>query len=169
MPDENITKVCSKCFIEKPINKFHPRKGQCRACFNIWHSEYRKTEKGKLNEAKYRQSKKGKAVHKKYRQSKNGRKVRRGIRRRFHLTQKGKELRRRARISYRHKNKGKVYAREMVRYHVRVGNIPYPKNLNCISCNSQAAHYHHHKGYAHKNWMNIIPLCKKCHIKVHLH
>ena len=41
------------------------------------------------------------------------------------------------------------------------------KTLQC-SCGQQAKHYHHHKGYTKKHWLDVIPVCTKCHSIIHL-
>lgn len=43
------------------------------------------------------------------------------------------------------------------------GKIPPAKDLICKECGNSAKEYHHHLGYEREHWMDVIPLCKKCH------
>lgn len=46
---------------------------------------------------------------------------------------------------------------------VRYGKMPHVSTLKCQECGKQAQCYHHHKGYAEKHWLDVVPLCNKCH------
>jgi hypothetical protein len=37
----------------------------------------------------------------------------------------------------------------------------------CEDCGETAAIYHHHAGYAQPNWLDVVPLCSRCHIGRH--
>lgn len=45
------------------------------------------------------------------------------------------------------------------------GIIPAASKLICIDCEAPAKEYHHHMGYDNINALNVIPVCKKCHVK----
>lgn len=57
-------------------------------------------------------------------------------------------------------------ARKAVTYAVATGVLPRVSTLNCAHCGNQA-HNYHHSSYAQKDWLDVIPLCVKCHRKVH--
>jgi hypothetical protein len=62
------------------------------------------------------------------------------------------------------KNHIEIYkAQKQVYYAIRRGQIPKAKTLICVKCGQQAKEYHHYKGYLKENWLDVIPLCKKCH------
>jgi hypothetical protein len=74
----------------------------------------------------------------------------------YSKTDKGKEVKRKER------------ARDASNYAVRSGKIPSPKDQACSGCGCQAQEYHHHLGYAEENWLDVLPMCKKCHVQEHL-
>ena len=104
------------------------------------------SQKRKLYLKAYRQSEKGKAAQKRYKQS-----------------QKGKANHRKTNIRYYNLHPERVRARDAVKMAIRNGRLPRPNNFQC-SCSEQAEQYHHHKGYAQEHRLDVIPICKKCHI-----
>jgi len=79
-------------------------------------------------------------------------------------TDEGREsVRRGNRIRYL-KDREKVLARCEVRSQWRKGAIPKPADCICIDCNAQAQEYHHED---YSKPLDVIPLCKLCHIKRH--
>ena len=147
-----LTKRCSHCKQIKPILDF-PRnrttkddyRDQCKVCHNIDNKKYRQTEKGKAYHETYRQSEKGKKYHCEYS-------------RKYRKTEKDKQSRKK----YCKYNPEKRQAKNAVAYAVRSGKLPPAKTLQCF-CGNQAKHYHHHKGYATEHWLDVIPVCVKCH------
>lgn len=109
---------------------------------------YRQTEKGKevyLKALKrYQQSEKCKSTRKHYQQSVN-----------FKIAQKL--------YCIRHPNRRKaMYA---VNNAIASDKLPKANTLQC-SCGKQAQQYHHHN-YEPEYWFDIVPVCKKCHRKIH--
>lgn len=150
------TKRCHKCNEIKPLSEFSKdKKGkngllcQCKKCRCNYVIQYQKTEKGKLvckkANRKYSQSKKGKLCYQEYAQSKK-----------FKL--KNKQARKRIKLKYPQR----IKARTAVNHAIREGKLPRPNSLKC-SCSEPAQQYHHHKGYAPEHWLDVIPVCKKCH------
>lgn len=60
-------------------------------------------------------------------------------------------------------NRTKEMARAAVGNAVQAGYMPPAKCCNCANCYSPASEYHHHKGYDRENWLDVQPLCLKCH------
>jgi len=56
-------------------------------------------------------------------------------------------------------------ARGAVGNAVRKGVMPPAKNLLC-NCGAKASGYHHHLGYARVNWLDVIPVCTRCHARL---
>ena len=55
-------------------------------------------------------------------------------------------------------------ARQAALLAVKVGILKRPKV--CPECGRKVRlHAHHHKGYAKKNWLNVVWLCPRCHYK----
>lgn len=65
--------------------------------------------------------------------------------------------------AYMQRNPDKRRARYAVRDAVKYGKIPPASTLPCAGCGAQAAHYHHHRGYAKEYRLDVIPLCVVCH------
>jgi hypothetical protein len=69
------------------------------------------------------------------------------------------------------RNGDKRQARIRVNQLVRRGAIPAPSDLPCALCghikNDLRHEYHHHKGYAPEHHTTVIPVCSRCHHKVH--
>lgn len=57
----------------------------------------------------------------------------------------------------------KIAARNAVLHQVLKGAMPKAAVCRCVHCGEQAADYHHHKGYAPAQYLDVIPVCKRCH------
>lgn len=62
----------------------------------------------------------------------------------------------------------KIKARLAVGHAVEYGRIPPARELLCAYCGEPAYEYHHHRGYARKYWLDVIPLCHPCHTEADL-
>lgn len=49
---------------------------------------------------------------------------------------------------------------------VRRGKLPKASTLSCANCGLTADHYHHWS-YEREHWLDVVPLCMKCHHKLH--
>ena len=115
----------------------------CKECKDSERREYRKTISGKRCQKRYNQKriKSGEA----YRDV-----------RRWGKTKKG--------IEYTKRNRLKINARASVSAATAMGKIPRAKTLSCSNCGEPAVQYHHHKGYDPANWLDVIAMCRKCHL-----
>ena len=180
MAEQIITKRCSRCKQVKPVSEFYEntrmRDGYysgCKSCHKNTTHKYQSTEKGKAVQKRYGQSREGKAAYKRYHASKKGK----AVKRRYAQSEKGKA----AIKKYNQSKKGKttkiknVYryrtihperrqARETVYKAIKEGTLPKLDTLKC-ACGKQAEQYHHNKGYAPEHWLDVIPVCIKCHSK----
>lgn len=180
MAEQIISKRCSKCKEIKPISEFCKNKNHkdghsssCKTC----KKDYRQSEKGKAAIKRYKQSVKYKAKEKKHRQTEKRKVYQRDYGKTYWKSKKGKAAIKR----YRQSEKGKATLRTAAkRFHnrhpnyiykkatsavysaIRVGRLSRPDSLQC-SCGNQAAHYHHHKGYAPEHWLDVVPICIGCH------
>lgn len=57
-------------------------------------------------------------------------------------------------------------AKGVVRHAVKTGKLPPIKTRVCVICHNVAEEYHHWS-YEEKHFLDVIPLCKKCHHKIH--
>lgn len=60
----------------------------------------------------------------------------------------------------------KVSAQGAVNAAVAAGRLPRIKTMDCQDCGEKARVYHH-QSYEQSDWLNVIPLCHKCHHKRH--
>ena len=137
---EYIMKKCSKCHKTKPLSEYYKNKSRLdgRGTFcKMCHGEYYKSEKGKEVNRRCDQSEKRKIAH--------------SIRTRL----------------YQIKYPNRLKARHAVGYEIRVGRLSRPNTKQCHCCPKQAQHYHHYKGYTKANWLDIKPICRQCHKRIH--
>lgn len=81
-------------------------------------------------------------------------------------TNKGKEVRRRANINARQRHPEQVKAHNAITNAVRDGKLPHVSTQVCQKCGNKAQQYHHHS-YDPDFWLDVVPLCIKCHRLVH--
>lgn len=195
MSEQIISKQCRTCKEIKPISEFykHPdtRDGHfniCKSCKNKRQKDYRKTEKGKAVHRRYRKSEKGKAVEKRYKKSEKGKAAEKRYQQsekrkiacrkgwsRYEATEKGKAAIKRYRQSkegkaiqkrYRIHHPERVEAHSAVNIAIKIGRLPRPDSLQCHYCPAQAKEYHHYKDYEPEHWLDVIPVCIKCHNEI---
>jgi hypothetical protein len=58
-------------------------------------------------------------------------------------------------------------AHRAVRKAVYYGILPKVHTQKCRVCNNRAVNYHHYLGYEEPHWLDVIPLCIRCHSKAH--
>lgn len=113
--------------------------------------------------------------YKEYSQTENGKIAKRKSVNRYFQTEKGKNARKRASKSEKTKIREKNYhlqyperlkAKSAVNHAIEARQLQHTNNFQC-SCGKQAQQYHHHKGYAPEHWLDVIPVCVKCHRKYH--
>lgn len=80
--------------------------------------------------------------------------------------QAGKATREKTLARYSEKNPEKRHAKREVLNAVRRGDLPPIASQQCRDCGKQAQHYHHWS-YLREHWLDVIPLCIKCHKAVH--
>jgi len=179
---------CSKCKDWKPETDFHYRNKEkgtlqnyCKPCARAATNAYGKTEKGASRRREYEKTDERKKSNRewqdKYRHTEHGKEVYKKI----NSSEKAKERWKRGRQTeksiirhrkeqdvYRKNNPEKQRAHQTILRAVKKGDMPHPSTLSCVSCGKQARHYHHNKGYAKENWLDVVPLCPTCHVRIHL-
>lgn len=154
-------KTCMLCKQTKPMTDFHKDRARkdgrfpwCKKC---------KNEKDR----EYSHSPHAREVRRKWLQSETGRKSRRHTFAKIHKTTRRRkqiaEYQRTCRKRYPEKNR----ARRRVASAVTQGKIPRVSTLKCVSCPKQAEQYHHHQGYDVEHELDVIPVCRECHIEIH--
>ena len=171
-------KRCSRCHQVKPLTEFYRHKNtydghtsECKVCNLARTKKYQATEQGKTAIKAYNQSERGKTVQKKARIKSNKTEKRKISNKRSDVKRRGTDKRRtsgnEASAHYRESHPNRVKARILVNLNVRKGILPHVTTLKCIDCGNNAEQYDHHKGYDKKNWLNIQPVCMKCHVTRH--
>lgn len=58
-------------------------------------------------------------------------------------------------------------ARKFLSSTIGKGILPRAKTLMCADCGNPADEYHHHAGYEEEHWLDVVPLCRECHLARH--
>lgn len=167
MAAEIITKRCSTCKQSKPLSEFYKerskkdgRTADCKICRLKHQKEYSQTEKGKAvlrkGHSRYSKTNKNRANQKRYFQGKKGK----AAQKRYLQSEKGKVTKKRYKIHHPER----VAARKAVQSAIKAGQLPRPDSLQC-SCGEPAKEYHHWHGYEPEHFLDVIPVCIKCHNK----
>ena len=151
------TKQCSKCKKIKPVSDFRNNRKTidglsyyCRFCMNEYASKYRNTVNYKTSKERYRKTLKNKDAQNRYNKSK-----------------KGKNTRLKNVKCYQKRNPDKLKAQHTINHLIERGKLPKASTKRCHYCNKTASQYHHYLGYDKIHWFNVIPICAKCHKKIH--
>ena len=148
----NAEKRCSRCKMVLSINMFHAdstrrdgKRNNCKVCIKIQDSAYYATDKGRQVKLAY-----GK---------------------RYSRTPAGKtSMRKRARKRYVlgiRRHPAKLKAKQSIAYAVRTGRIAPATDKKCVTCRQAATDHHHYAGYAPKNRLKVLPMCRQCHVYIH--
>ena len=153
------TKKCPQCKQFKSISEFRKNRSTkdglrtyCKICRPKKEKIYRRTEKWKARQKRYAQSDKGKAAN------------RRGVKK-HRKTYKGKVANRAVQKRFRACHPNQIKATNVVNHAIRAGKLPRANTLLCHYCPKPAQEYHHWHGYEKKHWLDVIPVCIKCHRK----
>ncbi|KKK73570.1 hypothetical protein LCGC14_2892500 [marine sediment metagenome] len=120
-----------------------------------------KSEKHKVSNKRYQKTEKGKATLRRYYQSEKGK----ATLRRYYQSEKGKVASRKFSLLYNIRYPERRKAGNAVNSAIRAGKLPCPNSLQCYYCPNPAQEYHH-PNYAKKHRLDVLPICKKCHIKL---
>lgn len=176
-------KQCSRCKEWKSESDFSKNKARpgglseyCRKCFSDYKKEYRKQPSVKEKEAKY--SKEHADREKNYLYQRSDKYLnyiyhrRRTEEARQYYVDYMREHRKKPEVKAKineykrrtfQRDKIKFSARYAVQKQVREGKMPPVKSLKCARCDRQAQGYHHYLGYEKEHWLDIEPLCARCH------
>lgn len=186
MSEQIKTKTCRTCKQTKPLTEFHKQRVKkdghqdyCKSCRAEHQIKYRKTKEGKevqnryqqsekfkYTQNRYIQSEKGKNTQESYRQSVKGQVALKRGRKRYEQSTKGKEVKLRNAKRYQIAHPEQNRARQVIRNAIRNGKMPRPDTLQCHYCPNKAKQYHHWHGYAPEHWLDVVPVCTKCHNKI---
>ena len=86
--------------------------------------------------------------------------------RRYRQTKSGQVACRRADRNNRTRHPEKMSAGSAVAYAVMSGRLPRTSSCACADCGKQAEH-HHHESYEKEHWLDVVPLCRRCHMIRH--
>lgn len=163
-----MTKTCTKCAQEKPFDCFARDKYQsdgltnsCKECRNAAKTRYRATEHGKAKTAEYNALPKARESRRRWERSPRGKEVRRLL-----LAKESARIRARAQSRRQYLSMPRVQARAYLRVHYMIGKGRMPRASECLCarCGLQAKEYHHYNGYEGEAALQVVALCKNCHL-----
>jgi len=130
---------------------------------------YAATKKEKERKKRFKQTPAGKASTRRYGRSEKGRAAMRRHREKYKDDPDYQERQKVYRANYlaKKETKIKIEARRTVNHAVEAGEVPQITERTCNDCGEQAANYHH-ESYEPDRWLDVIPLCRKCHEERHL-
>lgn len=154
-------KVCTKCGESKPTSDFRIKAGrpysQCKRCEYLYSVLYQKTPQGKRMK---------KEADRRYSKSPDGIKNKRRAKRRYKHTERGQAKAEEYRTRLRNRDPNRLRARMAVHHAVEAGILHRPEC--CSRCGALGGiEGHHHNGYEKTDWLNVIWLCRECHLKEH--
>lgn len=56
----------------------------------------------------------------------------------------------------------------MVSRAVKKGVLLPVATQRCCDCDAWAQQYHHNNGYEPEHWLDVVPLCRRCHVARHV-
>ena len=118
----------------------------------------RKTDKYKVSQSK---------SNKKYKKTEKGKASTLKAKQKYRKTIKGKLARKIINKNYRVCHPNQIMAQQAANNAIAVGRMRRPDSLLCRYCLKPAEQYHHWHGYAPEHWLDVIPVCQKCHRKIH--
>lgn len=134
---EEATKRCSKCHDVKPLDDFHKNKAHSDGRANYCKECTKKNCKKQYHSGKPRYSNDTSRVR--------------------HNTETAQ---------YKKNNPIKARAQDTVKRAVQSGKLPKVQTLQCTHCGRMATSYHHWS-YEREHWLDVVPLCHSCHMKIH--
>lgn len=172
------SKVCTKCGVTKPLTGFYNQKGAtdgktswCAECIRAKQRAYASTPEGKAAKKRHEQSDAGRAGQKRrikrWNATENGKRKNKEKVDRYRATERGREVSRRVARDQYAKNPNRTRATAKVNYEIRCGRLPAPSTTTCKYCPAQAQQYHHYLGYDPEHWLDVEPVCRKCHTAIH--
>lgn len=169
-----MEKTCSTCKETKDVSEFYKDaqrkdglRSRCKACCKVTERRWRDANKEHLStyEAqRYASIRDEKIVYLREHRRENGERY---VDSAKAWREANPEKVRVAKRAYAVRNPEKHRAHERVHDAVVRGDLPPVKSLPCFVCGAQSVHYHHVNGYALENIFDVIPLCAKCHRRIH--
>jgi hypothetical protein len=157
-----MTKTCTKCGCKKPMGGFHRNRTRrdgftevCKECAKQASRQWYQNNKERALET-------GKKWARNNREKSNT--IKRAWMNRNPDRIKVYNKRWKARSP---KNLLREKINEALRTAIRHGTLPPIKKRYCIVCGVRADDYHHHLGYDEKHWLDVVPVCRPCHQKIH--
>lgn len=148
-------KRCCRCKEWKELSEFFKDRTKpdgfdyrCKKCLIDKSKKYRQTEDGKATYTKYNNSKLGKLTSRRYMDT-------------------HKDLLREKSAQARRDFPERMLAMRAVNNAIIGKRMPKASELMCAhrgkNCKIVAKDYHHYKGYEPENWLNVVPVCRRCH------
>jgi len=162
-----MNKKCTQCGRSKNINDFRKRarspggiRAECKECQDNYQRKYYQSNSAKVisknKEWVINNPERSDAIKTKWRQ--NHPEVGKNWAR--NNPDKIRDSTRKQRLIHPERSR----ARKAVQNAITRGDIKKASEFICRSCNiKQASQYHHYLGYEKEHWLDVVPLCRKCH------
>lgn len=158
-------KFCNKCHQTKSFNEFQKDRNKkdgystiCKSCRKAYKDlpevKARSKERERTNQIKF--------TRKQYRLSGRGREIAQESYKRHYDSIYANQVER------HNKDPRKRQAKAKVASEVRAGRMSKAKDFNCSYCPNRASDYHHYLGYDLIHWLDVIPVCRTCHVGITL-
>lgn len=165
-------KICARCKEHKSFSEFGIHRSQ-RDGYRSWCKVCRRTERGRSRRSGVRHGTPSLASRKRNAE----RQTERNAERRARDPEGVKLYDRNQYLKHREKQKARGVARhEIAPYKrqartaisllVKRGGLSLAKYYRCVKCGNQALDFHH-PSYRVEDQLNVVPLCRPCHIKTH--
>lgn len=170
-----MKKLCGACKTEKPLSEFHVNKANrdglattCKECRRTYNKDWRSKNKEHVlgyGRAYYADNKERVLEYSKTYYDDNKDRILERVKQ-YNQTESGKSRSKQRKKVYGENNPQKIKAKSAVNRAVRTGRLKSINDCDCQVCGKQAQHYHHWS-YDRIHWLHVIPLCVKCHVKIH--
>ena len=151
------TKQCSVCKQIKPLDEFYKKsaakdghRSQCKECCQ----EY----------AKKHYTSGGREYGNRYYASERGHERCKVAWERYSTSERGKKTHRKNNNIYYQKHPNEIRARRVIGHAIHNGKLSHVSKYLCRTCDNQAQEYHHPD---YSKPLEIVPLCRKCHVFIH--
>ena len=173
-----VPKKCPKCKTTKQVSEFYKDRTakdginwQCKSCCKAYNNSkqgkaadmrHRHSAKRKISQRRHWQSAKCKNMQKQYEKTDKAKATHKAYRQ----TDRGKASAACIGRKYAAKFPDRIKAKNAIAHAVTSGQMQPIDAMKC-SCGKQAHHYHH-PSYAEEHWLDVIPVCRLCHKRIHV-
>ena len=166
---ENITKICGKCGVLKPVTEFHKNKSttdglhhQCKTCRTEYYAEHREEIIARKRAYRFEHREEIRARNKAYR-SKHREELRASHK---DYDAEHREEKRAYDKAYKKDHPERIKARDALNNAIASGKLTRPDH--CEICGTPCKPHAHHWRYEPEHRLSVVWLCPLCHRGIHV-